>query len=115
MGNILSVYGDGNAFTQPDIVASLAYVLDAGSVDGRDPLDDFASLQRELDLYCDGLSQRPAIVIANKNDEPAAAENLERIREATGLPTFSTCAELEEGIEAVIAKLRDMVKPQPPV
>jgi GTP-binding protein len=43
----------------------LVYVLDAGAVDGRDPIDDFRSLQKELELYCEGLSQRPSIVVAN--------------------------------------------------
>lgn len=55
LGNILSVYGDGTTFTQPAIVASLAYVLDALS-----DLVPRASLLDALEQLRD--SKDPAIV-----------------------------------------------------
>lgn len=58
----------------------LAYVLDMAGVDGRVPWEDFHNLRNELELYMKGLSQRPAIVLANKMDLPESAENLELLK-----------------------------------
>lgn len=54
----------------------LVYVLDMAGSEGRNPADDFISLQKELELYMKGLSKRPALVAANKMDLPEANENL---------------------------------------
>ena len=45
------------------------YVLDTAGSEGRDPLDDFRHLQRELELYAPGISSRPSLIIANKMDQ----------------------------------------------
>jgi GTP-binding protein len=58
----------------------LMYVLDMGGQEGRSPLEDLASLRRELSLYDPQLGERPWMVVANKMDLPEAAENLEIFR-----------------------------------
>ena len=87
----------------------LAFVLDMGAVDGRDPLDDLDNLREELELYQEGLSSRPAILVANKMDLPAAAENLARLKAREILPVVPVCAELEENTAAVIDALRRLL------
>ena len=62
----------------------LVYVLDMGGVDGRDPLDDYENLKKELELYKEGLSIRPSLIVANKMDVDGAAENLKRLQESLG-------------------------------
>jgi len=47
---------------------------------GRDPLDDFSVINRELSLYNPTLAQRPQLIAANKVDLPDAAENLSRLQ-----------------------------------
>ncbi|KUF97152.1 hypothetical protein AM588_10011047 [Phytophthora nicotianae] len=47
----------------------LMYVLDTAGSEGRDPLEDFTHLQRELELYAPGISSRPSLIVANKMDE----------------------------------------------
>ena len=54
----------------------LLYVIDMAGYDGRDPYEDFVSLQQELELYQEGLSKRTSIVAANKMDLPESKENL---------------------------------------
>ena len=58
----------------------LVFVLDMAGTDGRLPWDDLRHLREELELYMKGLSERPAIIAANKMDAPGAAENLELLR-----------------------------------
>lgn len=83
----------------------LVYVLDMAGTDGRSPTEDFARLKEELRLYSEALTSRPFLVVANKMDEPAAAENLEAFRKATGLNPLPMSAEMGEGVD----KLREML------
>jgi GTP-binding protein len=59
----------------------LVHVLDISGMQGRDPLDDFSVINRELSLYNPTLAQRPQLIAANKIDLPDAAENLSRLQD----------------------------------
>jgi GTP-binding protein len=61
----------------------LLFVLDMGGVDGRFPWDDLRILREELGHYRADLLHRPATILANKMDVPAAAENLAKLRESS--------------------------------
>ncbi|MFA7231777.1 MAG: GTPase ObgE [Victivallaceae bacterium] len=90
----------------------LAYVLDMGGVDGRLPWEDFRHLQNELELYMKGLSKRPAVIVANKMDLPASAENLELLRDELASETLEiipVTACIGEHIDTFIEKVRQMV------
>ena len=58
----------------------LIFVLDMAGSEGRHPLEDLASLRKELSLYHSQLSERPWLVVANKLDLPEAAEHLATFR-----------------------------------
>lgn len=92
------------------------YVLDMGGVDGRDPLEDLATLRNELELYEPGMSKRPFLIAANKSDLPDAAENLERLRasEALGTVIVPLCAELQEGTAELVGIMQKMLDELPP-
>jgi len=88
----------------------LAYVLDMGGVDGRDPLEDFRTLQKELELYQKGLSKRKSIVIANKMDLPESASNLKilksKLRGRKIIPiSASTDGSFDELLEVIRERL----------
>ncbi len=59
----------------------LLHVIDISAIEGRDPYEDFQSLNKELKSYGAGLEKRPQIVVANKMDAPDAEANLERFKE----------------------------------
>jgi GTPase len=88
---------------------ALCFVLDLGGVDGRDPLDDLTALRRELEFHLEGLSRRPAIIIANKMDLEPAAENLRRLREHESLRIVPTCAELMENQAEIIEAMGELL------
>ena len=92
----------------------LVYVIDMAGTDGREPWTDYEVLKREIEEYSAELSERPAIVVANKMDVPVSRENLERFVKETGVtPIESTCAAGPgEGLAAFKAALRDIVKPK---
>lgn len=62
--------------------ALIVHVVDlTGDYEGRDPLEDYEVINRELALYADDLAARPRIVVANKIDVPGTEEAAERLAE----------------------------------
>nr|WP_154270293.1 GTPase ObgE [Gordonibacter urolithinfaciens] len=60
--------------------ALIVHVVDlTGDYEGRDPLEDYDIINRELALYADELAARPRIVVANKIDVPGTEEAAERL------------------------------------
>ena len=90
----------------------LLFVLDMAGSEGRDPIEDFRTLRRELTLYDPRLFARPFGVVANKMDLPDAARHLRRFnakfRKARVLPV---CARDGEGVERVKEFLAEMLAP----
>ena len=59
----------------------LIHMIDASGCEGRDPLEDYHIINREISLYNPRLSKLPQIVALNKIDLPQAKENLPRLLE----------------------------------
>lgn len=77
----------------------LVFILDMAGVDGRDPLEDYESLLGELEAYGRGLASKPRMIAANKMDEDAAGENLQRFRARFDeFPVYPLSCLSEEGI-----------------
>ncbi|MGF1451340.1 MAG: GTPase ObgE [Opitutales bacterium] len=89
----------------------MLYVLDMAGTEGRDPLEDFASLRKEMAAYQEDLVDRPSVIAANKMDEPGAQENLERLRKKFGqLKTFPISCLSDEGLPELLEHLRRAVR-----
>lgn len=105
--------GLGHAFLRHiERCHALAYVLDMGGVDGRDPLEDLKHLREELEMYQEGLSERPCILVANKMDIEGAEENLARLRAAEPYTIIPVSAEIAENTAEVVRVLRELVTEQ---
>ncbi len=89
----------------------LLLVLDMAGVDGRDPVEDYHGLLHELAAYNPQLKDRPRIVVANKMDLPAAAEQLQAFKQATGLDPIPISAQDDQGIDAVRKELCSLIFP----
>ena len=60
--------------------ALIVHVVDlTGDWEGRDPLEDYRVINRELSLYAEDLARRPRIVVANKIDVAGTEEACERL------------------------------------
>jgi len=89
----------------------LVYVLDMAAVDGRNPYDDFISLQNELELYMEGLTSRPSIIAANKMDLPESQENLKELKEKLyNTQIIPISAEESDNLEEILKILRCKVE-----
>ena len=86
----------------------LLFVLDMAGSEGRQPLEDLASLRRELSLYNRELSERPWMLVANKMDLPGADENLALLRERyPKIMTAAISAEHGTGLEELRLRLQE--------
>ena len=90
----------------------LVYVLDTAGTDNREPWKDYRVLRAEIEEYSAELAERPFLVVANKMDEPAAAEKLRRFVEETGFEPLAVSCRAREGLEEFKAALRKLVNPR---
>ncbi len=59
----------------------ILHLVDVSSISGRDSLEDYEIINRELAAYNADLAERPQIVVATKIDALDEPERLERLRE----------------------------------
>ena len=104
--------------------ALILHVVDlTGGLEGRDPVEGYEIIKRELELYAPELADRPVIVVGNKVDVPGTEENLERLRAhvkaeseelserllddgidiPNPIPFFAVSAVTQTGIDSLIA------------
>ncbi len=93
----------------------LVYVLDMGGTDGRNPVDDLHALQKELELYSEGLSKRAKLIIANKMDMEESEKNLDELLKdlKKTLPVFPMSAVLDPDFHELKDVLRDRLSQCP--
>ena len=95
----------------------LLHVVDIAGSEGRDPIEDFDQINRELENYGD-LAQRPQIVVCNKMDLPDAEENLQRMREHVapmGWEVFPVSAATHQGFDPLMDRIAQRLPELPPV
>ena len=88
----------------------IGHVLDMGSFEGRDPLEDYKIIRKELEAYDNKLARKPELIIANKMDLPEARNNLNRFKaEYPDLPVVEVSAMELTGIDEMVRGLADML------
>lgn len=101
--------GLGHAFLRHvERTKVIIHVLDASGMEGRDPLEDYEKINKELALYNKRLATRPQIVAANKMDIPEAQENFARIEEymkERGVEVFPISAATGDGLKALMERV----------
>ena len=95
----------------------LIHVVDAASVDARDPLEDFAIINAELAAYDPAVGALPQILALNKLDLPDGRQALPALEAhfaALGLPYFPISGATGEGLPALMAETaRQLAKLEP--
>jgi len=87
----------------------IAHIVDMGSVEGRDPIEDYKIINKELENFNKNILNKPQIIVANKMDMPGALENLERFKKEIDKEILPISALTEEGLNKVIFRLADML------
>ena len=95
----------------------LIHIVDISGVEGRDPIDDFIKLNKELEEYDINVAGLQQIVVANKMDIDGAEENLKAFKKKFGkkYKIFPITALNNVGIEEMLDEVYNTLKTLPPV
>lgn len=111
--------GLGHAFLRHiERTRVIVHVVDISGCEGRDPVEDYKIINKELEEYSLLLASLPQFVVANKSELPGTDENLERLQEYLGdIPVFKVSAATRDGftplLRAISKKLKELPEPEP--
>ena len=96
----------------------LLHFLDVSGQEGRNPVEDFYTINQELKKYSEKLSTRKQIIVANKIDviDEANSEELkevEKLAEKEGLKLFKISAATKQGVQELIDYVSETLKTLP--
>ncbi|WP_283680748.1 GTPase ObgE [Parablautia sp. Marseille-Q6255] len=96
----------------------MIHIVDAASVEGRDPVDDIHKINAELAAYNEELAKRPQVIAANKTDAIYAEEEdpiarLRREFEPQGIPVFAISAVTGAGVKELLYHVQKMLRALP--
>lgn len=102
----------------------IIHIVDAAGVEGRDPINDIHTINKELENYSESLAHRPQVIAANKIDALYEGENDDAITllkeefEPKGIRVFPISAVSGKGLKELLYYVREMldnIKEEPTV
>lgn len=110
--------GLGHAFLRHvERTKVMIHMVDAASVEGRDPIADIYAINKELEAYDKELASRPQVIAANKIDAIYEGEEgespIDKIRkefEPKGIKVFAISAVSGKGLKELLYYVNDLLK-----
>lgn len=95
----------------------LVHVIDAAGSEGRDPIEDFNTINAELVKFNPEMADLPQIVVGNKIDlaTDEQLETLEKYFTERGYQYFTMCAPIVEGTQEVVNAVAAKLATLPPI
>ncbi|MBO5425941.1 MAG: GTPase ObgE [Lachnospiraceae bacterium] len=97
----------------------LIHMVDAASIEGRDPIMDIEAINKELSTYNAELASRPQVIAANKcdalygDDYETVIELLKEEYEPKGIKVFPISAVSGKGLDELLWHVNKLVKEAP--
>lgn len=93
----------------------LVHLVDVSGSEGRDPIEDFELINKELAEFSPDLANRPQIVVASKIDlaDEKQIKNFEEYIKTKKLELYNICAPIHEGTEKLVLKILELLKKLP--
>lgn len=95
----------------------IVHVVDVSGIEGRNPVEDFEIINRELKNFSEDLAERPQIVAANKCDM-ASPEQIEEFRNyitGLGLDFYEISAATTQGTKQLVNAVSAELDKLPPI
>ena len=98
----------------------LLHFLDVSGQEGRNPVEDFYTINQELKKYSEKLSTRKQIIVANKIDvidveNSKELKEVENLAEKEGLKLFKISAATKQGVQELIDYVSETLKTLPKI
>ena len=98
-------------------VRLIIHVVDISGSEGRDPYEDFLTINKELGNYSEHLASLPQIVCANKCDILQNKQDISAFEKKIGQKVFPISVISHQGVDALLSevtqKLSELPPPQP--
>ena len=94
----------------------LLHVIDVSGSEGRNPVEDFYTINKELKKYSEKLSKRKQIIVANKIDaiqDENLYKELEKVAKENNMEIFKISAATGEGVSSLIKHVAEILKTLP--
>jgi len=93
----------------------IVHVIDMSGMEGRDPYEDYSTINQELEEYNLRLLERPQIIVANKMDMPEAQANLDEFKKKLqdDYPVFPISAITREGLKELLFEIANQLENTP--
>ena len=94
----------------------LLHVIDVSGVEGRNPVQDFHTINEELKKYSEKLSQRKQIIVANKIDimqDDTGYKELEKLAKEQNIEIFKISGATGQGIKELLNRVSEVLKTIP--
>lgn len=94
---------------------AIVHVIDMSGMEGRDPYEDYVTINDELKNYNLRLTERQQIIVANKMDMPGAEENLKAFKEKVGekVEIFPISAVSRQGLQPLLYAIAKVLETAP--
>lgn len=84
----------------------LVHLIDMAGFEGRDPIEDYKTINQELKRYNSEVFKKPQIIAANKMDLDNSVANLERFKKKIKKKVYPISALNKQGLEELIEAIR---------
>ncbi|OCA86532.1 GTPase ObgE [Bacillus sp. FJAT-27986] len=93
----------------------IVHVIDMSGQEGRNPYEDYVTINKELEEYNLRLTERPQIIAASKMDMPDSEENLKAFKEQLedDVPVFPISSVTHEGLRELLFAVADKIEETP--
>ena len=94
----------------------LLHVIDVSGIEGRNPVEDFKTINEELKKYSEKLSKRKQIIVANKIDimqDESLLNDLEKMAKENNIEIFKISGATGEGVKELLKRVTEVLKVLP--
>lgn len=89
----------------------IIHVIDVSGSEGRDPIEDFHKINKELRDYDESLLLRPQVVALNKSDLPTSEENIKKFKDAVkDYPIVEISSITKAGVQDLLYVVADVLE-----
>lgn len=85
----------------------IVHIIDMSATEGRNPYDDFITINKELEDFNPNLLKKPQIIVANKMDVLGARENLNEFKKKVKEKIFEISALNSDGLDELLIEIAD--------